>query len=853
MAAIDRGRWQRISPLLDQVLDLIPGQREGWLAALRTTDAALAADLETLLVEHRLLDAERFLEDGAHIRPPTATLAGAAVGAYTLVEPIGQGGMGSVWLASRSDGRFEGRAAVKLLNAEMVGGAGVERFKREGTILARLTHPHIARLTDAGASSAGQPYLVLEHVDGLHIDQYCDEHALGVEARLLLFLDILSAVAHAHANLIVHRDLKPSNVLVTTGGDVKLLDFGVAKLLESDDRPNDPTLTGDAAAGLTPMFAAPEQVTGGAVTTATDIYALGVLLYSLLSGCHPVGAGARSAAEIVKAIVDTEPRRMSSIVADPTTAVELLAERSARRATTPDKLRRLLRGDLDTIVAKALKKNPRERYASVGEYADDVRRFLDHQPIAARPDTFGYRAGKFARRHRRSLPASAVAVLLAGGLIGFYTIRLAREHDRAALQAATASKVSELITDLLDASDPFRTPDAQEPIGHRLLDTGAERIARDLEGQPEAQAEMFTAIGRVYQRIGLSEKALPLLEEALALGRRSLGPDHVSIARSLNQLGVLNRERGDLPRAQALLEESLAMRRRLLGSDDKDVAATLVELAGVFRDRGLDAQAEPLIRESLAIRRKLFGDVHRDTAASVNELALLLWSRGDLDAAEPLLRESLSINVTVLGADHPRVGFSKGNLALLLEAKGDPAAAEELLREDLAMVRKTLGESHPAYAQALSNLSRAVLDQGRFGEAQALLEQALRIVRPLLADDDPRRLIYMTNLARVRIARNQPDKAEPTLRDVLKALQRIYPRGDWRVGEAESLLGAALMRRSRYAEAEPLLLDAARVLKSLPGAQGREAADNRARLGALYTHLDQRHRIVTLEPHAPKS
>jgi serine/threonine-protein kinase len=403
MSPVDSGSWQRLSPYLDRALDLGTGDREAWLLALRAADAALALDVEELLAEHRQLNAKQFLEQPSPVRPGQPTLAGTAVGAYTLLRPIGFGGMGSVWLASRSDGCFEGQVAVKLLNAELMGRTGAKRFRREGMFLARLAHPHIARLIDAGVSGAGQPYLVLEHIAGLEIDEYCDRHALGIEARLRLFLDVLSAVAHAHANLVVHRDLKPTNVLVTAQGRVKLLDFGIAKLLESDaESPHETPLTHGAGTVMTLKFAAPEQVIGDSITTATDIYALGVLLYGLLSGQHPLGARRRTVAEILKAIVEEEPRRVSTVVADPDAAPEELEPHAVRRATTPLKLQRILRGDLDAIVAKALKKRPYERYASVAELADDVRRFLENEPIGARRETLLHRIVKFARRCRRT-------------------------------------------------------------------------------------------------------------------------------------------------------------------------------------------------------------------------------------------------------------------------------------------------------------------------------------------------------------------------------------------------------------------------------------------------------------------
>jgi eukaryotic-like serine/threonine-protein kinase len=309
-----RERWLAVSPLLDEALDLSGEERAAWLAGLRARDPVLTVDLERLLEQHRDLQADGFLEDEALPRPAPGSLAGLAVGAYTLRSQIGQGGMGSVWLAERSDGRFEGLAAVKLLNASLVGRRGEARFRREGNILARLHHPHIAQLVDAGLSPSGQPYLVLERVEGERIDGYCDGRSLGIEARIRLFLDVLAAVAYAHANLVVHRDLKPSNVLVAGDGTVKLLDFGIAKLLESDAPPAEQTVTALTREGetlLTPEYAAPEQLTGEPVTTATDVYALGVLLYVLLSGRHPAGGGTSSPAELMKAILDTEPVRVS--------------------------------------------------------------------------------------------------------------------------------------------------------------------------------------------------------------------------------------------------------------------------------------------------------------------------------------------------------------------------------------------------------------------------------------------------------------------------------------------------------------------------------------------------------------
>src|SRR5262245_44931076 len=371
MSKLSPDRWRAISLRLDEALELGAEERATWMAALREQDPTLADEVSRLLEEHESLRKEHFLEENvasplsAHIGLGVATVAGHTFGAYRLMSPIGHGGMGVVWLAERCDGHFEGRAAVKLLDIVRFGQSEA-RIRREATILARVTHPNIAHLIDAGISADGQPFLVLELVDGQSIDRYCDDRSLSVPARIELFLGVLDAVSHAHTHRIVHRDLKPSNVLVRTDGHVKLLDFGIAKLLEQDDRGSiATTLTLEQGGALTPAYAAPEQVTSGPITTATDVYALGVLLYVLLTGQHPCGE-ARSPADLLKAIVEIAPPPMSTVVASGKPAGELAAV-AISRGTTPDGLRKLLNGNLDTIVAKALKKDPRERYPSVAE------------------------------------------------------------------------------------------------------------------------------------------------------------------------------------------------------------------------------------------------------------------------------------------------------------------------------------------------------------------------------------------------------------------------------------------------------------------------------------------------------
>ena len=835
MPPINPERWRVLSPFVDQALDIAAEDRAAWLSELSARDATLAADLRSILAQHDQVRHSQFLEC-AVLQPqtaPSASLTGQVIGAYRLISHLGQGGTGSVWLAERCDGRFEGRAAVKLLNISLVGRAGEQRFRREGNILARLRHPRIAHLIDAGVSPAGQPYLVLEHVDGKRIDEYCDDRTLSIEARLQLFLDVLDAVAHAHANLIVHRDLKPANVLVSTEGEVKLLDFGIAKLIERDAWSSATTggaLTREGGAVLTPEFAAPEQLSGGAITIATDVYALGVLLYVLLTGRHPVRHSHTSPAALIKSILEEDAPRPSDVA--------------------PGKWNRALRGDLDTIVAKAMKKVPAERYSSVTALADDLRRMLRHEPISARPDAVGYRAVRFVRRHSAAVATVSAGAVLLSGLIVVHTTRLAAERDRAQRETAKAVKVSEMLMGLLTSADPYAQRESSgEPTVRALLDAGARQVQADLASDPDVQAQLLAAMGRTYRRLGLYDKAQQLLEQSLASGQRAFGPEHVRVAETLQSLGVVLADKGDYAGAARRLEEALALQRKLLGGQHADIAVTLSELGRVYQDEGFNQRAEPLHREALEMRRKLLGEEHRETAVSLNDLGSVLRLNGDLSGAEALIRRSLAINLKTRGKDHPNTATTLHDLALIVAARGDYPAAESMLHQALATERKALGDRHAAVAATFNTLSRVLFEQGRYEDAVSALEDALRIAGPALGPDHPLVAIYTINLGAVELARHTPAAtaaAELLLRDglrmrslapgVVPSRRRTFPDNDWSIGGTKSLLGAALLAERRYDEAETMLLDAERDLAASDDHRGDMNATIR-RLADLYDSL----------------
>jgi serine/threonine protein kinase/tetratricopeptide (TPR) repeat protein len=866
MARFSADRWRTLHQYLDEALEIHADERAVWLAPIAARDARLAADLERLLAEHDDVRDSGFLDEPVSLEfgaPRAPSLEGQVIGGYRLVSMIGQGGMGSVWLGERCDGRFEGRAAVKLLNIALMGRAGEERFRREGHILARLSHPHIARLIDAGLAAAGQPYLILEHVDGRSIDEYCDSRAFGVEDRIVLFLDVLEAVAHAHTNLIVHRDIKPANVLVSADGAVKLLDFGIAKLLESDTQwgggiGESGGLTRDARTPMTPGFAAPEQIAGGSVTTATDVYALGVLCYVLLSGRHPAGGAMHSPAALIQAIVDAEPQRLSDAAVSDADGDEAAASRAAKRGTTPARLRRLLQGDLDTIVAKALKKDPGERYSSVTAFADDLRRALRHEPIGARPDTLIYRANRFLRRNVRSVATAAAAAFVLVVFVVFYTMRLTAARDRAQREAEKATKVSELMIGLLSSADPYAvraTPG--EPTARALLDDAADQAQRELAGQPDLQAGILTEIGRTYRRLGAFDKAQPLLEQALDSGRRAFGPRHVQVAQTLHDLGVLLADRGDYGEASRTLEESLAMRRAILGPQHVDVAVTLAELGRVYQDEGFNQRAEPLQREALTIRRTLLGEDHRETAVSLSDLASVLRLNGDLDGAGALLRQCLETNLKARGENHPNTSATLVDLGLIAGARGDVSGAESLFRRALSTQRATLGDRHPVVATTLDNLAHVLYEQRRYDEAAAALQEALDIAVPALGREHQLVAIYTINLGAVRLAQHQPQAAEALIRQglqirarapsVVPSRRHTFVDDDWSLGAVKSLLGGALTAERRFEEAERVLLAARHDLAALPNPPARQITATLSRLVELYEAWGRRDKAAEFQ------
>jgi len=738
MSTLNPDRWQALSPYLDEALGMTEEERAGWLASQRAQNPTLAAQLEVLLQEHRALAQEHFLEQGP--APPLRVqpaLSGQTVGAYTLVSQIGRGGMGSVWLARRSDGRFERQAAVKFVNIALAGGAAEERFKREGSILGRLTHAHIAGLLDAGISSDGTPYLILEYVDGMAIDQYCDEHKLDVEARVKLFCDVLGAVAEAHAHLIVHRDIKPSNVMVRKDGQVKLLDFGIAKLLarEGDTAPAT-MLTMEGGGALTPRFAAPEQVTGGTVTTATDVYALGVLLYLLLTGEHPAGASLQSPADLVRAVVELEAPRASKIIL----AGSIVAE---KRDVTPAKLRRQLSGDLDTILGKALKKNPQERYASVTAFADDLQRYLKHEAIGVRPDTFAYRTAKFVHRNRTAVILTGLAFLaLIGGITGtLLQARTARrQRDIAFRERDRADRIAEFMTGIFKVSDPSERV-GNSVTAREVLDKASKDIETGLSKDPGLQAHMAYVMGMAYLNLGLYSRAEALLDRSVRAGNSAGGGENRDTLKSMQKLAWTLVLEGRFADAESQQRKLLAIEQRVLGPDDGDTVGVKGDLATTLSEEGHLPEAEKMQREVLESQKRALGPEATFTITTMNNLAAILMQEGRYPEADKLEREAIEIKLRVAGPENLSTIHYMQTEATIKANMGELDEAEKSLRQLLELERRVLGPHQPEIALTVYQLAMVASKRGRTDDALALLGQAIDIgLRPadaLQMGDDP--------------------------------------------------------------------------------------------------------------------
>lgn len=853
--------WDTLKALFDELSELPESTREIRLASLNDDDPELADRLRQLLDagdddDHVLTQAVRSVASDAlqeHRR------IGDRLGAYTITGFIARGGMGEVFAAERSDGSFEQRVAIKLIHAGLLDADGERRFAAERRILARLDHPGIGRILDGGNTEDGAPYLVMEFVEGRPVHRYCNEQQLDLAARLSLFRKICDAVDYAHRNLVVHRDLKPSNILVTDSGQPVLLDFGIAKLL--DDSPEAGDVTELSARAMTPDFASPEQVLGRPVTTVSDVYSLGVLLYLLVCGEQPYVTAGLRASERERLLCDTEPAR-------PSASLTSASHEERVAGATPA----VLRGDLDTIVLTAMHKDPARRYDSPRALSQDLGAYLSGRPVMARGRTMGYVFGKFLRRN--AWQAAAAGALLLSGVAAtvYHTETITAERDRAETEAARSAAVVEFMVEIFDLQTPQQL--GADITAKQVLDTGADRLKNRLDEQPLTRAALTTTIANVYHNLGFYDESIrqhdaarALFESAgdpvgalnnqLAIARARVGrgefsdgisayeraiavmqevypSDDATAARYLSDFGHALHLDGQYPRAQARYEQAIAMLQRL-GDTEHDTYEKLGHNLGqVLHLQGKLADAEPLLRVALEDARRRYGNDSAETSTRLSGLATLLQEREAFDEAEVLMLEGLDISIRTLGDEHPDHDVVMTNLGRLYRQMGRLDEAESWLQRAVEHSIRTRGREHAYTAYDMNNLAKLYVEQGEYDVAEPMYREIIDIYTVTVGTEHPYVASASVAFADLLRRMDRPADAKPIAQQAYSVSRATLPDGHWLTYQSMVQLGSAELASGAVEAGGELLLAAYQGLSGEYPERGGDVRNAAIRLAEYY-------------------
>jgi serine/threonine-protein kinase len=785
---MDAEYWRRVERVLDLALDSDPSRWSAIVAEHSGGDDAFRREVEALLGQHAIASsylssrpaeiAAALLTEARESRE-AGSYEGRRVGAYRVIRELGRGGMSRVFLAERADGEFEQHVALKLLRPGLDSEIDVNRFKVERQILASLNHPNIARLLDGGITTDGVPFLVMELVDGEPIDQYCDARQLGVRERLGLFAEMATAVQTAHNSLVIHRDLKPSNILVTRDGVVKLLDFGLAKLLEPGAPPDAAAATMSNHRWMTPEYAAPEQILAQPITTSTDVYQLGAVLYRLLTGHTPFGDGISNLHELETTILEADPPPVS----------------------------RDLRGDLEAVLRKALAKDSNARYASAQAFADDVQRYLERRPVFARRQTRAYRLRRFVRRHRASVATAAGVVVLLSVYVGTVLADRAR-IARALVEAQAGTRKAEQVTDfmlgLFEAAEGGQS--LHDTVTAQLLLDRALDRANELRGQPELRAQMLDVIGRIQTQLGDMEKAKPLLTEALAIRRSVHGELHPEVATSYEALANVSAATDDNAETVRLRRRVLEIRRAIAGRDDPKSLDALYDLALAVHSSGDRAAARPLFAEWLSAVARQPRQVSELRASQLVAAGDLLSSQGEVDRADSLFREAFVIRRSLYGERHSLISAVLLQLAQNADTRRAFAQSDSLYRSAEAMLRAVYPQGHPSLVSALNMHGNSLQRADRFADAEPLLRESRALAERFAGPNSLDVAQSDVNLGFTLTMIGRYAEAERLDRDALRILESRFDGKNALVVMARDHLGDALRGQRRFAEAEPLLL-----------------------------------------------
>jgi serine/threonine protein kinase len=855
-------KWEQVKELFALAQEREPGERSNFLRQACAGDDSLRAEIESLLASFD--GADSFLEDcpaADLLSEQSRAIAGKKIGAYRILREIGRGGMAVVYLGERDDQSYRKQVAIKMVKPGIDTEQILHRFRNERQTLAALDHSNIVKLLDGGSTEDGSPYLVMEYVEGLPIDQYCDLHMLSIDDRLRLFRQVCSAVQYAHENLVIHRDLKPGNILIAKGGVPRLLDFGIAKLLNPEFFQT-PLVTRTNWRPMTPEYASPEQIRGQAITTAADVYSLGILLFELLTGRRPYRTEGQSLLEMERLVCEGEPERPSVVIQSIAIQREegtAVREDKAGTATTPEwissqrglqpaELQRRLRGDLDTITMKAIEKDPGRRYATASELSADIGRYLSHEPVLARPASATYRTRKYIRRHPVGVTVVAGVVLLLAGFAGmqfFQLRRTTRERDR-------ANRVTEFMEGMFKISDPSEAR-GNSITAREVLDKESKDIDTGLTQDPELQAQMMHVMGDVYKDLGLFPRAQLLYERSAEIRRRTLGPENAETLRSMDDLGWILNQEGHAAEAEKLQRQTVDVRRRVFGTHNLDTLKSMNHLAWTLDREGNYAEAEKLEREALDIRRRVLKIVDdRETSAAMGNLAATLGHEGRYAEAEKLKRETLEIRRRILGPEHQETLTAMNNLAFTLQQEGRYPEAERLQRETLDLQRRILGPEHPDTLRSINNLAETLVRENQFAEAEHLQREALGVKQRVLGPDHQDTLWAMNSLAWTLQKEGHFSDSEKLLRQTLEIRRRILgPEHPNTLSTMESL-AVTLDQAGRYAEAEKLSRQTVDAMRRVLGPEhpfSLQAADELAHILDAEGRYDEAEKLArqTLE------
>lgn len=843
--------WQKIDELLNRALDLESTRRAAFLDEIGAESPGLRREVESLLAAET--DSENFLASPAIAlsndffdQPPDA-YAGKRIGQYKVVGELGRGGMGAVYLAERADGEFSQRVAVKIIRQTLTDPGLVRYFKRERDILASLNHPFIASLIDGGVSEDGMPFLAMEYVEGLSVTEFAKRKNLSVEQKLALFLKICQGVAYAHRNLIVHRDIKPSNIFVTADGMPKLLDFGLAKILEANV---DSLQTETALQPLTPAYASPEQLRGEPISTASDIYSLGIVLYELLTTHRPFHFKSNKIEEIIKNVSESEPPRPSSVVSghfsngraatdydEPQTTKGQLYTNPKSKTQNP----KSLVGDIDNIVLTALRKEPARRYQSVEQFAEDIERHLKGLPVKARPNTFAYRAEKFVTRNKIGLAAAVLVFLtLIGGIATTaWQARAARiERDAAERERVKAERVTAFLESMLGS--PAASEKGRDVKVIDVLDESAARVESELADQPEVLASVEHTLGFSYGQIGNVDAAVQHTKTAMDLSAQVYGENSAKYAFVGNEYANVLYAKGDYADSEKFCRESIEIFRRIGAGESKEVANNLILLGLLLADKGQLEEAGQTYAESLDIFRKLDLMGTQDAIGVLNNLGHLSNQRGDYDQAERYYKEAVATGRKLPDSfSQTSLATTLQNLGAVYKQKGDYAAAEPLIREAIEMRRRLLGEHHPHVAIAQCHLSDLFYRQGEYEKAIQEAQSALEFQRAALPAGHADIARSLLALGQALTAKGESARAEPFLREALEIRRKALTNGSPLLSQTESALGECLAAQKKFQAAETLTVGSYAALEASQGAKSLNTLEALNRTIKLYENWNK--------------